>query len=95
VRRRRRFADALEVVPDTVVLPHFDTFGQSWVESARDGAPRRGVLLLGLDERTSAVHTADAGWRCLGPGGITLIRDGVTTRCQAGQPLKEIPDPVV
>src|SRR5207248_1644758 len=38
-RTNRRPNDGLGVVPDTAVLPHYDTFGHKWVESARRELP--------------------------------------------------------
>src|SRR5207302_386713 len=70
-RFNRRPSDALGVVPDTAVLPHFDTFGHRWIESAQQELP--GVTLLGIDERSAATWT-DAGWRAAGPGAVTVIK---------------------
>src|SRR4029077_15024086 len=36
---RRRFKPALGLVPGIAVIPHFDTFGHRWVESALASAP--------------------------------------------------------
>ena len=74
-RTNRRPADALGLVPDTAVLPHFDTFGHRWVESARRELP--GATLLGVDERTAAVWHEDA-WRAAGPGAVTVIEGSQT-----------------
>src|SRR6059058_3750290 len=52
---RRRYAPALGLVPRVAVLPHFETFGHRWVESALESAPGDDVVLLGIDERTAAV----------------------------------------
>lgn len=70
-RFRRRPADALGVVAGTAVLPHFDTFGHRWVESAQKELP--GVTLLGIDER-SAVLWQEGAWRAAGPGAVTVIK---------------------
>src|SRR5579871_1129413 len=60
----RRDEEALNVVPDTAVLPHYDTFGHRWVDSATRSLPS--AVLLGLDERTAALW--DGAWRAVGPG---------------------------
>jgi len=70
-RFRRRAVEALGVVPHTAVLPHYDTFGHKWVESAREAAPD--LTLLGIDERSAAVWH-DGRWRAAGPGAITVVR---------------------
>ena len=68
---KRRYGDALNLVPGIAVLPHFDTFGKAWVDSALERAPA-GTTLVGLDERTAAVWTQGV-WQALGAGGVTLI----------------------
>jgi len=80
-RFNRRPADALGVVPDTAVLPHYDTFGHRWIESARRELP--GVTLLGIDERSAATWT-DAGWRAAGPGAVTVIKGPEKTSFMSG-----------
>ena len=70
---RRRYSTGLGLVPGVAVIPHFETFGAGWVESATAGAPHDDVVLLGLDERTAAVWTADGAWRAMGPGTVTVI----------------------
>jgi cyanophycinase len=72
---RRRYLPALGLVPGTAVLPHFETFGHRWVGSAVDAAPRENVVLLGVDERTAAIHLGGC-WRAKGDGGVTVIADG-------------------
>jgi cyanophycinase len=72
---RRRYLPALGLVPGIAVLPHFETFGHRWVASAVDAAPREGVVLLGVDERTAAIHLGE-GWGAMGEGGVTVIADG-------------------
>jgi len=91
--RRRRYAPALGVVPGVAVLPHYDTFGHRWVESARDEAPREDVVLVGPDERTAALWR-DGSWTALGDGGVTVIdRAGVRTFA-AGNRVDGIPVPL-
>jgi hypothetical protein len=73
----RRYRDALGLVPGVAVLPHFETFGHRWIESAERG--RDDVTLLGIDERTAALWH-DGAWRALGAGGVTVIRGGERRR---------------
>jgi cyanophycinase len=80
-RFNRRPVEALGMVADTAVLPHFDTFGHRWVESARDAAP--GMTLLGIDER-SAVLWDESGWRATGPGAVTVIKGNKTATFESG-----------
>lgn len=83
-RFNRKPNEALGLVPDTAVLPHFDTFGHRWIESARGELPE--TTLLGIDERSAAVYL-DGDWRAAGPGGVTLIRDSETTRFTSGMKI--------
>jgi cyanophycinase len=65
----------------TAVLPHFNTFGKRWVESAQAAAPD--LDLLGVDERSAAVW--DGGeWRAAGPGAVTFIKGSKVTRVASG-----------
>lgn len=90
-RFHRRPADALDVVPKTAVLPHFDTFGERWIGSAHEAAPR--LTLLGIDERSAAIW--DAGkWRAAGPGAVTVIKGKRTSRFLSGDEVKGLNAPV-
>lgn len=94
-RFNRRPADALGVVPGTAVLPHFDTFGHKWIESAAEAAPE--LTLLGVDERSAAVWT-DGAWRAVGPGVVNVVKGGRVRRFESGteitglrQPARRLP----
>ena len=91
---RRRYLPALGLVPRIAVLPHFETFGHQWVDSAERAAPRSDVVLLGIDERTAALHH-DGAWRALGDGGITVIAGGERRRFASGEAIDGLttPDP--
>ena len=80
-RFNRRPLDALGLLADTAVLPHFDTFGHRWIDSAREAAP--GMTLLGIDER-SAVVWQDSAWRAAGPGAVTVIKGKKTATFASG-----------
>jgi len=89
---RRRYAPALGLVPRVAVLPHFETFGHRWVDSAREGAEREDVVLLGIDERTAALWQ-EGTWRALGNGGVTLIEGDERRRFDAGSQIDGLPQP--
>ena len=89
-RFNRRPADALGLVPDTAVLPHYDTFGHRLVESADRELP--GVTLLGIDERSAAVWS-DRGWQAAGPGAVTVIKGSKTDRFTTGMKITGLPTP--
>lgn len=90
-RFHRRPLDALGVVPHTAVLPHYDTFGHRWVESARRELD--GVTLLGIDERTAALWTGGA-WRAAGPGAVTVIAGEKTATFRSGDKITGLPEPI-
>jgi cyanophycinase len=87
----RRPVDALGLVPNTAVLPHYDTFGRRWIESARRELP--GVTLLGIDERSAAVW-ADGSWRAAGPGSVTVIRDSRVEQFKSGMKISGLEKPI-
>jgi cyanophycinase len=89
-RFNRRPADALGLVPDTAVLPHFDTFGHRWVESAQRELPD--VTLLGIDERSAAMWS-DGEWRAAGPGSVTVIKGSKTAHFASGSRIAGLPSP--
>jgi cyanophycinase len=86
----RRFKDALGLVPNAAVVPHFETFGHRWVESAR--AARPDALLVGIDERTAAVWH-DEAWRAMGPGTVTIVAPEGTTAFEPGRTIDALPAP--
>lgn len=90
---RRRYAAALGVVPGVAVLPHFETFGHRWVDSARAAAPRDDVVLVGVDERSAAVWQ-DGAWRAFGPGAVTVMSPGSREdRAESGAAINGLPNP--
>lgn len=89
-RFHRRPMDALGAVPSTAVLPHYDTFGHKWVDSAREAAPD--LTLLGVDERSAAVWR-DGKWTAHGPGAVTVVRGGKLARFESGAEVKGLRQP--
>ncbi len=90
-RQQRRFKRALGLVPRTAVIPHFDTFGGGWVDSALAGRTEDAVL-LGIDERTAAVWQEGA-WSAMGAGGVTVLP--ASRRFRPGEPVEGLPQPDV
>ena len=90
-RFHRRPIEALGAVPRTAVLPHYDTFGHRWVESAREAAPD--LTLLGVDER-SAVVWREGAWTAYGPGATTVVRGEKVARFESGEEVKGLRQPV-
>ena len=81
-RFNRRPAGALGLLARTAVLPHFDTFGHRWVESAQAAAPE--LTLLGIDERSAAMWR-EGTWSAMGPGSVTVIKGAKVERFASGQ----------
>lgn len=90
-RTQRRPHQALGAVPNTAVLPHFDTFGHRWIESARRELPE--VTLLGIDERSAAVWRSER-WVAAGPGAVTVIDGKGTASYRSGAEIAGLPSPV-
>ena len=89
-RTNRRPSEALGLVAGTAVLPHFDTFGHRWIESAQRELPD--ATLLGIDERTAAVWSGGV-WRAAGSGAVTVIKDAHATRFAPGARVTGLPAP--
>lgn len=89
-RFNRRPTEALGLVPETAVLPHFETFGNRWVESAERELP--GTTLLGIDERSAALWMKEE-WRAYGPGGVTVIKGPKTARFASGTAISGLHAP--
>ena len=89
-RFNRRSADALGLLPKTAVLPHFDSFGHRWVESAQAAAP--GLILLGIDERSAALWDG-ARWLAAGPGAVTVVNRSKVARFTSGQEISGLRRP--
>jgi hypothetical protein len=68
----RRYKPALDLIPGLAVAPHFETFGQRWVESALAQSPAEDVVIVGIDERSAALWDGRA-WTAHGPGGVTVM----------------------
>jgi len=89
---QRRYAPALGLVPGVAVVPHLETFGHRWIEGAESAAPRDGVVLLGIEERTAAVWH-EGRWTCMGAGGVSVIGRGRRDRFDPGQAIDGLPVP--
>jgi cyanophycinase len=66
----RRVHQGLNLVSNSLVLPHHDTFGKSWAARLREQLPN--VILLGIDEQTGMINDLSQTWTVYGKGSITL-----------------------
>jgi cyanophycinase len=86
----RRPVEALGLVPGTAVLPHYERMGSRWSVDDRPA----GLTLLGIDERTAAVWTADGGWHAAGAASVVVLGEGgETARFAHGEPVAGVPSP--
>jgi cyanophycinase len=90
-RFNRRPTEALGLVPEVAVLPHFETFGHRWVESAEKELP--GATLLGVDERSAAVWIEDE-WLACGPGVVTVIKGSKASPHPSGSKILGLAAPI-
>ena len=74
-----RLLPGLNLVAGACVLPHHDTFGQSWAARIRRLLPE--IVMIGIDEETGMLDDAGSGcWRVYGKGGVTLYSRGQVRR---------------
>ena len=70
-----KVVDGLDLVPNSLVLPHYNTFGKDWAPRLMKQIPD--VTLIGIDEQTGMLN--DGGhnsWNVYGAGTVTLHRAG-------------------
>ena len=63
--------DGLHLLNRACVVPHHDTFGQTWLTSLRQQLPHH--VLIGIDEETAMLQR-DREWHVYGKGRVTLYR---------------------
>ena len=85
----------LAVVPELVVLPHFDRI-EEWrpgiVDRSRAGLPSRQIL-VGIDEETALI-SGEGGWRVDGRRQVWIIEGDGQRRPHAAGALLALPGPV-
>ena len=70
-----KVVDGLNLVPNSLVLPHHDTFGKNWAPRLTREIPN--VILLGIDEQTGMIDDGEnKTWTVHGAGKVTLYRNG-------------------
>ena len=76
--------DGLNLVPNSLVLPHHNTFGKNWAPRLLKRVP--GVTLVGIDEQTGMLNDGENGmWNIHGAGAVTLYREGDVETYEAGK----------
>ena len=70
-----RVHKGLNLIPNSLVLPHHNTFGKSWAPRLAKKIPE--VTLIGIDEQTGMIDDAENNsWNVLGRGDVTIYRAG-------------------
>jgi len=76
--------EGLNLVPNSLVLPHHNTFGKSWAPKLLKKIPN--VTLIGIDERTGMLNDGENNsWNVYGAGEVMLYRNGQIETYQAGK----------
>jgi cyanophycinase len=69
------FTLGLGLLDGLSVVPHFDGWSEEKRHRTLQLAPK-GLIVVGVDERTALVRDAQGSWRVEGAGGATAWRDG-------------------
>lgn len=82
----KRTHDGLNLVLNSIVLPHHNTFGKSWAASLLKKYPE--ATLIGIDEQTGMLDDGGNGsWTVYGRGLVTLYRENQVETHQTGTVL--------
>jgi len=76
--------DGLNLVPNSIVMPHFNTFGKSWASRLLKISQ---VTLIGIDEGTGMINDGTQIWTIYGGGSVTLYRNDQIETYEAGKQL--------
>ncbi len=69
-----RVHDGLNLVPNSLVLPHHNTFGKNWASQLLQKIPN--VTLIGIDEQTGMLNDGENNtWNIYGHGMVTLYKN--------------------
>ena len=69
---RGQLIEGLNLVPNSLVLPHHNTFGKSWASRLLEISQ---VTLVGIDEQTGMIDDGPGTWTVYGAGSVTLYRN--------------------
>jgi len=81
-----RVHEGLGLVPNSLVLPHHNTFGKSWAPKLTKQLPD--VTLIGIDEGTGMIDDGENNsWTVYGRGSVTSYRKNQAETHQTGRRL--------
>jgi len=84
-----KVVEGLNLVPNSLVLPHHNTFGRNWAPKLTREIPH--VTLLGIDEQTGMIDEGgNSKWSVHGRGRVTLYRNGNVETYNAGESFSMI-----
>jgi cyanophycinase len=69
---RGQVIEGLNLVPNGIVMPHYNTFGKSWASRLLEISQ---VTLIGIDEGTGMLDDGAGAWTVYGAGNVTLYRN--------------------
>lgn len=76
----------LNLVSNSLVLPHHNTFGKSWAPRLTSQIPQ--VTLIGIDEQTGMLNDGNNKmWNVYGRGDVTLYKNNTQFSTESGNPF--------
>jgi cyanophycinase len=73
--------EGLNLVPNSIVLPHHNTFGRSWASRLLEISQ---LTLIGIDEQMGMIDDGAGTWTVHGRGNVTLYRNNRVETHPAG-----------
>ncbi len=73
----------LDLVHNSLVLPHHNTFGKNWAPQLTSLLPE--IILLGIDEQTGMLDDGAGQWKVYGRGTVTLYKGARKTTVRSGE----------
>lgn len=77
-----KVVDGLNLVPNAIVMPHYNTFGKSWASRLLEISQ---VTLTGIDEYTGMIDDGAQTWTVYGGGSVSLYRNDQIETYEAGK----------
>ncbi len=77
-----RVHPGLDLVSNSLVLPHHNTFGKNWAARLTTQLPNG--ILIGIDEQTGMINDGVDQWTVYGRGAVTLYKDSKIETIRTG-----------